>query len=189
VPVRLIETKRFSDARGWFAEAYNRDRFATLGVDVDFVQDNHSMSRTAGVLRGLHFQRPPHAQAKLVRCVRGAIWDVAVDLRLGSPTFARWVACVLSADNGLQLFIPVGFAHGFVTLEPDAEVEYKASAYYAPECEGGLSWDDPTLDIPWPLAGNRPNLSDKDRGLPTLAEFASPFVYDGRPLTPLDDAP
>jgi dTDP-4-dehydrorhamnose 3,5-epimerase len=144
------------------------------------------MSRPAGVLRGLHFQTPPHAQAKLVRCVRGGIWDVAVDIRAGSPTFAKWVAVELTADNGLQLFIPVGFAHGFVTLEPDTEVEYKTSDVYAPDCEGGVIWNDPELQIAWPVVGDAPILSEKDGRLGTLAELAPPFAYDGRPLTAVE---
>ena len=144
------------------------------------------MSRAAGVLRGLHFQRPPHAQAKLVRCVRGRIWDVAVDVRAGSPTYGRWVAAELSADNGLQLYVPIGFAHGFVTLEPAAEVEYKVSDFYDPACEGGLAWNDAALGLPWPLPAGGPVVSDKDRVLPDLAAFESPFDYDGVPLAPLE---
>jgi dTDP-4-dehydrorhamnose 3,5-epimerase len=184
--VQLIKPKRFADERGWFAETYNPDRFAALGIDTVFVQDNHAKSVPAFVLRGLHFQRPPYAQAKLVRCVRGRIWDVAVDLRAGSPTYGRWAAAELSADNGLQLFVPVGYAHGYVTLEPDAEVEYKVSAPYAPECEAGLRWDDPDLALPWPLPPGGPILSDKDRVLPLFGTFESPFVYDGAPLAPLE---
>jgi dTDP-4-dehydrorhamnose 3,5-epimerase len=186
MPVRLIKTHRFVDDRGWFSEVYNRDRLLELGVDTVFVQDNHSMSRTAGVLRGLHFQRPPHAQAKLVRCVRGRILDAAVDIRFRSPTYAKWVSHELSAENGLQLFVPIGFAHGFLTLEPDTEVEYKTSDFYAPDCDDGLSWNDPDIDLRWPPVEGGPILSDKDRGLKSLAEFASPFEYDGTPLTALD---
>lgn len=185
MPAKLIETKRFGDERGWFAETYNRKRYAELGVDVSFCQDNHSMSRAPGVLRGLHFQAPPHAQDKLVRCVRGRIWDVAVDIRTGSPTYGRWVGAELSAENGRQLFVPIGFAHGFVTIEPDTEVEYKVSDFYAAECEGGLIWNDSDLNIPWPLPAGGPTLSDKDLVLPKLADFTSPFVYDGQPLSPL----
>jgi dTDP-4-dehydrorhamnose 3,5-epimerase len=158
-------------------------------VEVDFVQDNHSLSSGAWVLRGLHFQTPPRAQDKLVRCVRGRIWDVAVDIRRGSPTHGRWVAAELSAEEGLQLFVPVGFAHGFLTLEADSEVEYKVGAPYAPECDGGLIWNDPAMDITWPLDGHRPLLSDKDERLPALADFDSPFAYDGAPLSPLDLEP
>jgi dTDP-4-dehydrorhamnose 3,5-epimerase len=185
MPVRLIQAKRFVDDRGWFSEVYNRDRFSELGIDIAFVQDNHSLSRPAGVLRGLHFQRPPHAQAKLVRCVRGRIWDVAVDIRAGSPTYGKWVAHELNADNWLQLFLPVGFAHGFLTLEPNSEVVYKASDQYAPECDDGLAWNDPQIGIAWPLVDGGPILSAKDQALRMLAEFASPFPYDGAVLAAL----
>jgi dTDP-4-dehydrorhamnose 3,5-epimerase len=180
--VKLIKPKRFADDRGWFAETYNQARYATLGITVDFIQDNHAKSVSAGVLRGLHFQRPPHAQAKLVRCVRGAIWDVAVDVRAGSPTYGKWQATELNPENGFQLFVPAGYAHGYVTLEPDTEVEYKVSGLYAPSCEGGISWDDPDLALPWPLPAGGPILSDKDRVLPRLRDFESPFEYDGAPL-------
>lgn len=180
---RLYKPRRFGDERGWFAEVYQTRRYAELGLS--FVQDNHSYSRDVNVLRGLHFQRPPHAQAKLFRCLRGAVWDVVVDLRKGSPTYARWVAAELSGDNGLQIFAPVGFAHGFVTLEADTEVEYKASDFYAPECEGGVIWNDPDLALPWPLGGAEPILSPKDLELPRLADFDSPFAYDGVPLADL----
>jgi dTDP-4-dehydrorhamnose 3,5-epimerase len=188
VPVVLIKPKRFADARGWFSETYNRARFAELGVEVEFVQDNHSLSRPAGVLRGLHFQTPPHAQSKLVRCVRGRIWDIAVDLRAGSPTYAQSVSAELTAEGGEQLFIPQGFAHAFLTLEPDCEVVYKVDALYAPDADGGIAWDDPDLAIDWPLpAGvDAPVVSDKDAVLPRLKDFESPFAYDGRPLLPLD---
>jgi dTDP-4-dehydrorhamnose 3,5-epimerase len=185
VPVKLIETRRFGDDRGWFMESYSQKRYAELGVGVGFCQDNHSMSRPVGVLRGLHFQRPPHAQDKLVRCVHGRIWDVAVDVRRASPTYGKWVAAELSAENGRQLFVPVGFAHGFITLEPDTEVEYKVSDFYAADCEGGLIWNDPDLALPWPTPPQGPTLSDKDVILPRLTEFLSPFDYDGTPLAPL----
>src|SRR5262245_26327506 len=137
-PVKLLETKRFVDDRGWFAESYRRDHLAAVGVMEVFVQDNHSMSIAAGTLRGIHFQRPPHAQAKLVRCVRGRIWDVAVDLREGSPTYGLWVAVELSADNARQMYIPIGFGHAFLTLEPNCEVTYKTSDFYAPASDGGI---------------------------------------------------
>ncbi len=185
MPAVLIETRRFGDDRGWFSETYSARSFPAQGVEGDFCQDNHSMSRPVGVLRGLHFQAPPHAQAKLVRCVRGRIWDVAVDVRKGSPTFAQWVAAELSAANGRQLYVPVGFAHGFVTLDPDTEVVYKVTDFYAPECDGGLIWNDPDLALPWPVPADGPILSDKDGKLPRLADFDSPFAYDGRPLLPL----
>jgi dTDP-4-dehydrorhamnose 3,5-epimerase len=188
LPVQLIRTKRFSDDRGWFSETWNQAKLAAVGIDAAFCQDNHSLSRPVGTLRGLHFQAPPHAQAKLVRCVAGSIWDVAVDLRAGSPTFGQWVAATLSADNGDQLFIPAGFAHGFVTLEPDSEVIYKVDAYYAPECDGGIAWNDPDIALPWPLPQAGPVLSGKDGQLPRLADWTSPFAYDGRPLAPLPTA-
>ena len=180
--IRLIKPRRFVDERGWFAETYNRDRYVAMGMDVDFVQDNHARSGPAGVLRGLHFQRPPHGQAKLVRCVRGAIWDVGVDVRRGSPTYGRWLAAELTAENGHQLFVPVGFAHGYVTLEPGTEVEYKVSGLYAPQTEGGIIWDDPDLALPWPTPPQGPILSAKDVLLGPLRDFDSPFVYDGAPL-------
>ncbi|WP_116090816.1 dTDP-4-dehydrorhamnose 3,5-epimerase [Sphingomonas crusticola] len=186
MPVRLVRPPRFGDARGWFSETYSQARYTALGIDSAFVQDNHSMSRDVGVLRGLHWQAPPYAQDKLVRCVRGAIWDVAVDTRRGSPTFGQWVAAELSADNGHQLFVPAGFAHGFVTLAPGTEVEYKVSAPYAPDSEGGVRWDDPGLALPWPLPAGGPILSPKDETLPDLSEAISPFDYDGRPLEPID---
>ncbi len=188
-PVKLIRPRRFGDDRGWFVETYNREKYARLGVNVQFQQDNHSLSRSPWVLRGLHFQTPPRGQDKLVRCVRGRIWDLAVDVRKHSPTYGQWVAAELSAENGHQLFVPVGFAHGFLTLEPDTEVEYKVSDLYAPECDGGLIWNDRALAVAWPLDGAAPLLSDKDTRLPTLAEFDSPFVYDGDPLSPLPSEP
>jgi dTDP-4-dehydrorhamnose 3,5-epimerase len=187
--VKLIRPRRIGDDRGWFSESWNARKFEALGIGAPFVQDNHSLSRPVGVLRGLHFQTPPHAQAKLVRCVRGRIWDVAADVRRGSPTFGRWVGAELSAENGCQLFVPVGFAHGFVTLEADTEVEYKVTDYYAPACDGGLRWDDPQLAIAWPLEGAAPTLSAKDARLPLLQDFDSPFVYDGEPLSALSEEP
>lgn len=187
MPVRLIKTRRFGDDRGWFSETYRRDRFVDLGVPDLFVQDNHSYSRHIGTLRGIHFQAPPHAQAKLVRCVRGRIIDYAVDLRAGSPTYGQHVAAELSAANGDQLYIPVGFGHAFVTLEPDCEVSYKVSDVYAPETDGGIAWNCPTLAIDWPLPKTGPILSDKDSVLPPLDGWASPFAYDGVPLGPLSE--
>jgi dTDP-4-dehydrorhamnose 3,5-epimerase len=181
--VQLLKPRRFGDARGWFTEVYAEPTFAALGITCRFVQDNHSLSAPAYTLRGLHFQTPPHGQDKLVRCIRGRIFDVAVDVRRGSPTWGRWVGAELSADNGHQLFVPLGFAHGFLTLEPDCEVTYKCSDTYAPDHDGGLRWDDPAIGISWPLPpGVMPELSDKDRLLPALADFDSPFPYDGRPL-------
>ncbi len=182
MPVQLIRTKRFADERGWFSESWHQARLAAQGIHSNFCQDNHSLSRSVGTLRGLHFQTPPHAQSKLVRCIAGSIWDVAVDVRAGSPTFGDWVTSLLSADNGDQLFIPVGFAHGFITLEPNSEVIYKVDEYYAADCEEGIAWDDPDLALPWPLPENGPILSDKDRSLRPLKSWDSPFAYDGRPL-------
>ncbi|HEY3799707.1 MAG TPA: dTDP-4-dehydrorhamnose 3,5-epimerase [Caulobacteraceae bacterium] len=185
---QLVKPKRFEDARGWFVETYNKERLADLGIVADFCQDNHSMSREAGVLRGLHFQVPPRAQAKLVRCVRGRIWDAAVDIRAGSPTYGEWVGAELSAENGWQLFVPVGFAHGFVTLEADVEVEYKTTDFYAPNHEGGILWNDADIALPWPIPPGGPVLNERDRQLPTLAAFESPFAYDGAPLAALESA-
>lgn len=181
----ILKPTRHGDARGWFSESWNRRRAAEQGVDCDFVQDNHSWSAERGTIRGLHLQLPPHAQAKLVRCLRGAIWDVAVDVRSGSPTYGQWVAAELSAQNGHQLFVPTGFAHGFMTLTDDAEVAYKASDYYMPEAECGFLWSDPALGIAWPLDGARPVVSGRDEALPLLAGWDSPFSYDGPPLAPL----
>lgn len=183
--VKLIEPKRHGDHRGFFCETYSKPRFTEAGIDLDFVQDNHSKSAAAGTLRGLHFQAPPTPQAKLVRVVRGAVLDVAVDIRKGSPTFGQHVAAELSEDNFHQLLVPVGFAHGFVTLVPDTEVIYKVSGPYAPDCEGGLAWNDPQLGIDWRFTADDVTLSARDREWPTLAEFDSPFVYEeesgGRP--------
>jgi dTDP-4-dehydrorhamnose 3,5-epimerase len=183
--VRLIETKRFADDRGWFSETYRQDRMAAIGIAESFVQDNHSLSLAGGTLRGIHFQSPPHAQAKLIRCVRGRIFDVAVDLRAGSPTYARWVAAELSADNARQMYVPEGFGHAFLTLQPDCEVAYKASDFHAPSHEGGIRWNDPTLAISWPAEDGTLRLSPKDLALPLLADFDSPFPYDGVPLGPI----
>jgi len=170
----LIKPQRFGDHRGFFGETYSNRRYAEMGIDREFVQDNHSLSRAVGTLRGLHFQAPLAAQGKLVRCGRGAIFDVAVDIRRGSPTYGQWEGYELSAENGHQLYVPVGFAHGFVTLEADSEIVYKCTDYYAPETEGAVRWD--SCEIEWPLSGD-PILSDKDAIAPTLADFDSPFVY------------
>ena len=178
----LFTPKRFGDARGWFSETFRHDVWHDLGIHDDFVQDNQSLSKPQDTLRGLHFQLPPKGQAKLVRCLRGALFDVAVDLRQGSPTYGQWLGAELSADNGRQLYIPVGFAHGFVTLEPDTEVLYKVSSYYAPDCDRGLAWNDPEIGIDWSLGDREPLLSDKDTRQPALAAFDSPFVFDGIPM-------
>jgi len=174
--ISLIKPSRFGDKRGFFSEIYNRKRYMEMGIDIEFVQDNHSLSRDVGTLRGLHFQEPPHAQSKLVRCGRGVIFDVAVDIRRGSQTYGQWLGYVLSADNGYQLYVPIGFAHGFVTLEPDSEIVYKCSDYYAPETEGAIRWNDPDIGIDWLLAGN-PILSQKDALAPLLKDFESPFIF------------
>lgn len=177
--VVILTPRRFGDARGWFSEIWNAEVMAGLGLDIAFVQDNHSHSAQAGTLRGLHYQRPPHAQAKLVRCTRGAIFDVAVDIRAGSPTFGQWVGVDLTAQNGRQLLIPVGFLHGFVTREPDSEVQYKCSDVYAPECDAAIRWNDPLIGIDWRLTG-APVVSDKDAGASGMAGFSSPFQWVGR---------
>ena len=165
----LVGTRRFGDARGYFSETFSRRDFAALGIHDDFVQDNQSLSAPQGTVRGLHFQTAPHAQTKLVRVLRGRVLDVAVDLRVGSPTYGLHVSAELSAVNGLMLYVPVGFAHGFVTREPDTEVAYKVTGYYAPDCDGGIAWNDPMLGIDWGVTADRATLSDKDRRLPTLS--------------------
>ncbi|HKL06944.1 MAG TPA: dTDP-4-dehydrorhamnose 3,5-epimerase [Roseovarius sp.] len=174
--VLLLEPRRFGDDRGFFSESWSRKTLAEHGVDIDFVQDNHSVSAAVNTVRGLHFQSPPHAQAKLVRCGRGRLFDVAVDIRKGSPTFGQWVGYELSFANGLQLLIPEGFLHGFSTREPDTEIIYKCSDYYAPECDGAVRFDDPDLAIDWGLSGDA-ILSDKDANAPLMAQFDSPFTY------------
>ena len=174
--ILLITPHRFSDQRGFFAETYSRKKYTEMGIDVEFVQDNHSLSYDVETLRGLHFQMPPHAQGKLVRCGRGAFFDVAVDIRRGSPTYGQWVGYELSAKNGHQLYVPIGFAHGFVALVPGSEIVYKCSDYYAPETEGTLRWDDPDISIEWPLKGT-PILSEKDAIAPLLKDFESPFIF------------
>lgn len=173
--VLLLEPRRFGDDRGFFSEVWKRSALAAQGFTVDFVQDNHSLSREVGVLRGLHFQRPPTAQGKLVRVVRGRILDVAVDIRQGSPSYGQHVALELSAEGWNQLWIPRGFAHGFMTLEPDTEVLYKVDAEYDATTDGGIAWDDPALGIKWPLPPAGPILSEKDRKAPRLAEIPPPF--------------
>jgi len=169
--VKIVTPKRIVDSRGFFSETYNRQRFIEAGIGEEFVQDNHSLSSAAGTIRGLHFQSRPYAQAKLIRVVRGRILDVAVDIRRSSPTYGRHVAVELSAESGRQLFIPVGFAHGFCTLEPDTEILYKVSAYYSAVHDHGLAFDDPALGIAWPVQPGQAILSDKDWKLPRLAEL------------------
>ncbi|MFC7476843.1 dTDP-4-dehydrorhamnose 3,5-epimerase [Dankookia sp. GCM10030260] len=172
----LVTPRRFGDHRGFFLETYSARDFAGLGIPDVFVQDNHSLSAQPGTVRGLHFQLPPHAQAKLVRVLRGAILDIAVDIRRSSPSYGRHVAVELTAENALQLFIPAGFAHGFCTLTPDTEVAYKVTDLYAPDCDRGIAWDDPDLALPWPFEAAAVQLSDKDRRAPRLRDLPTVFA-------------
>lgn len=176
--VLLLQPSRFGDERGFFSESWNRKTLSDHGINLDFVQDNHSVSQAVGTVRGLHFQSPPHAQAKLIRCGKGALFDVAVDIRKGSPTYGHWFGQELSSENGLQLLIPAGFLHGFATRAPDTEIIYKCTDYYAPECDGALRFDDPDIAIDWQLTGE-PILSGKDAAAPYLRNFDSPFVWEG----------
>jgi dTDP-4-dehydrorhamnose 3,5-epimerase len=173
--VKIVTPKKFGDARGFFSETYSKAAWDKAGLDYVFVQDNHSFSAAAGTLRGLHFQIPPFAQDKLVRAGRGRILDVAVDVRRSSPTFGKYVAVELSAENWRQLLIPVGFAHAFVTLEPDCEALYKTTAPYSPEHDRGVAWDDPDIGIKWPLPDGGPTLSDKDKKWPRLKAASDLF--------------
>jgi len=173
--VKLITLKKFGDHRGFFVETYSRKVLAAAGVDVEFVQDNHSLSATAGTVRGLHYQLPPMAQGKLVRVLKGAVLDVAVDIRRGSPTFGQQVSAILSADNVSLLYVPVGFAHGFETLEPNTEVAYKVTNYYSPQHERGIRWNDDSLGIPWRAKEADAVLSAKDKITPMLAEATEIF--------------
>lgn len=173
--VLVITPERHQDARGFFAEIYNRRRFAEAGIDADFVQDNHAMSLARGTLRGLHYQSPPHAQSKLVHALRGRILDIAVDLRRSSPTFGRHVMVELDAASGRMLFIPKGFAHGALTLEPETEHAYKVDAHWSPDHDRGLAFDDPDLAIPWPISPFEMTLSDRDRRHPRLRDLPPEF--------------
>ena len=174
-----VTPKRFGDHRGFFAESYSRRGYAGLGIAAEFVQDNHSLSAQRGTVRGLHYQAPPHAQAKLVRCGRGAIFDVVVDIRLGSPTYGHWAGCELRCAKWRPMVHSGGiWPHGFMTLEPDSEIIYKCSDYYAPETEGSLLWRDPVIGIHWPLEGDV-TISDKDAVAPLLADLESPFIFKG----------
>ena len=173
--VLVITPRRFGDARGWFSETWNASRFGEAVFALDFVQDNHSFSAEVGTLRGLHYQSPPRAQDKLVRCTRGVIMDVAVDVRKGSPTYGQWVREELSSENGKQLRGPKGFLHGFVTCAPDTEVQYKVTDHYAPECDGSVRWD--SLNIDWGVA-TAPELSDKDAQAVSFEDWESPFNYE-----------
>jgi dTDP-4-dehydrorhamnose 3,5-epimerase len=169
--VLLITPKRHGDARGWFSETWSQRALAGTAADTAFVQDNQAFSAQMGTLRGLHFQSAPNAQGKLIRALKGAVYDVAVDIRQGSPTYGQWVSAELTAEGGEQLWVPRGFAHGYVTLTTDCEIFYKVDAPYAPDCEGGIIWNDPDLAIPWPLKGP-PVLSGKDHTLPRLNDLA-----------------
>lgn len=173
----LLTPRRFEDHRGFFAEIFNARDLLEIGVTTHFVQDNHSVSVAAGTVRGLHFQSPPHGQAKLVRCGQGVLFDVAVDIRRGSPTYGQWFGAELSCENGRQLFIPEGFAHGFITRAPNTEIVYKCSDYYAPESEGALRFDDPAIGIEWGLDGAAAIVSSKDDGATSFADFHSPFAF------------
>ncbi|HYG26568.1 MAG TPA: dTDP-4-dehydrorhamnose 3,5-epimerase [Caulobacteraceae bacterium] len=176
--VLRVRPRRIGDARGHFTETYRRDRLEAAGIACPFVQDNLSYSAAAGVLRGLHYQRPPHAQAKLVSVLDGRILDVVVDVRRGSPTFGEHLTVEMSAKDGAQLFVPEGFLHGFVTLTPDTRVAYKVSDYYAADCDAAVRWDDPDLGINWGVSA--PTLSAKDAAAPLFAQFDTPFTYDAR---------
>ncbi len=175
--VKVLTPRRFGDHRGFFSESWNRKTLAEAGIIAEFVQDNHSLSSDVGTVRGLHFQSPPHAQGKLVRCGRGRLFDVAVDIRKGSPTYGNWVGEELTFENGKQLWIPAGFLHGFITREPDTEIIYKCTDHYAPECDGAVRWDSPDIGINWGLTGDAV-LSEKDAAAPVLSDFESPFVWE-----------
>ena len=179
--VLLVEPARFGDERGWFSETWRRSVLADAGFDKDFVQDNEAFSASPLTMRGLHLQTGADAQAKLVRVVRGAVLDVAVDVRVGSPWYGKAVTAELSAANRRQLLVPEGFAHGYMTLEPDTHALYKVSAYYAPGAEIGLLWSDPALGIDWPALGDKAVVAARDLTWPTLEDFASPFRYEARP--------
>lgn len=169
--VKLIKPRKHGDHRGFFSETYNKKELAKAGVVLDFVQDNHSLSVEKGVIRGLHFQIPPFAQDKLVRVIRGSVFDVAVDLRKSSPTFGKHVSAVVSAEEWNQILVPIGFAHGFCTLEPNTEVIYKVTNYYAPDCDRGVLWNDPELEIQWPVSEGDAILSEKDKRQPRLGDL------------------
>ena len=177
--VFLLRPKKNGDERGFFSETWNERVFSDAGLNFHFVQDNHSLSANAGVLRGLHYQRPPHSQDKLVRCSRGSILDIAVDIRQGSPTFGQHVSVVIDAENWQQIFVPKGFAHGFLTLEPNTEVQYKVTDFYAPDCDAGILWNDPALNIDWGVKSEEVILSAKDKIAPKLEEIDTGFVYSG----------
>ncbi|AFX99212.1 dTDP-4-dehydrorhamnose 3,5-epimerase [Candidatus Endolissoclinum faulkneri L2] len=176
--IKIITPKQFRDSRGHLSETYNKLTLANNGINLDFVQDNHSSSKQTGVLRGLHFQIPPFAQDKLVRVIKGKIFDVAVDIRQCSPTYGRWVGVEISAIAQNQILVPIGFAHGFITMEPETEVIYKVTSSYSPEHEKGIAWNDPAIGIKWPLNGLKLIMSDKDTKHPLLADLPSYFQFD-----------
>ena len=182
--VRIITPRRISDSRGFFSEICRQDGMAACGIDVTFVQENHAQSKASATIRGMHFQIGTSAQAKLIRCPRGSILDVAVDIRRGSPTFGRHAAIVLSAENWKQVYMPVGFAHGYCTLEPDTEVVYKVNTYYDPASERGFAWNDPDIAIPWPVGGETAVLAAKDQTYPRLAELSDFFPFTSYPDIP-----
>lgn len=176
--VKIIETNVFGDHRGFFTESYTKEKFDAAGLNYNFIQDNHSLSVEPGVLRGMHFQTDPKAQTKMVRAVTGAIFDVLVDMRVGSPTYGKWEGYILSEYNHRQLLVPKGFAHGFCTLTPNCNVQYKVDEYYSKENDGGIAFDDPEIGIEWPMPVNQLILSEKDKMHPTLAEFDNPFTWN-----------
>jgi dTDP-4-dehydrorhamnose 3,5-epimerase len=178
----LLVSKRHEDNRGWFSETFRESKLGDLGINCRFIQENQSYSRRAGTLRGLHLQVPPRAQAKMISVLRGRILDVAVDVRKNSPTYGKYLSVELSAAEGQQFYVPVGFAHGFLTLEDDTIVMYKVSDYYSPAHERGFAWNDPAISFPWPVAPAGVIVSDKDAALPSLTAFDSPFAYDGHRL-------
>ena len=173
--IKILQAQKHEDARGFFSETFNEKCFRGMGIALRFVQDNQSLSTEKGTIRGLHFQSPPFAQAKLVRVLRGRIWDVVVDLRKSSPTFGKWLGVEIAAESLTQIFVPIGFAHGFCTLEDNCEVLYKVSHFYSKEHEVGICWDDPSLSIPWPLEGSSPIVSTKDEALGRFEDLKSPF--------------
>ena len=176
--ILIITPRRLGDDRGFFCETWNAEVLAEYNINTVFVQDNQSLSGAVGTIRGLHYQSPPHAQDKLVRCGRGALLDVAVDIRKGSPTSGKWVGVELSVENGRQLLVPKGFLHGFITLEPDTEILYKCTDYYAPECDGAIRFDDPDIGIDWGISADQAVLSEKDVSAPFLKDFDSPFTFE-----------
>ena len=175
--LKIIQPDRHSDSRGYFSESWNRRKMSEAGIDFDFVQDNFSLSVEAGTIRGLHYQAPPHAQAKLVRCGRGRLFDVAVDIRKGSPTYGKWFGIELTQENGTQLLVPEGFLHGFATMERDTEMLYKVSDHYSRECDGSVLWN--SCGIEWPIEG-APKLSAKDETAVPFSEFDSPFEWTSK---------